>query len=197
MSNRLPDELHDHLSSVLRFTVEQFRKTINISIPATVISYDAVTRRATVQPAINILTTADEELKRPPLVDVPFIWLSTGGYIVHSPVRKGDAVMLLISQRGLTDFKRRYAVASCAEDPDIMSMRDAVVIPGFGTHGDTEIPEPDALTCQTEDGEQRISINANGDIKARSTRLIRLDAPRVEINGDNNVVVTGGRIDLN
>lgn len=197
MSNINPDSVQDQLSGAFRFALNQFKKSLSTAIPALIIEYDQATKRAVVQTAINVVMTDRSEARRPPIVDVPIIWPSSGGYIMHAPLRRDDAVMLLVSERGLTEFKRLYAQSSPVDDIGVMQYRDAVGIPGFGDHEPIQVPEPNAMTVQTEDGQQRISVNQNGDIRVRSTRLIRLDAPRVEINGDNNVVVTGARIDLN
>ena len=185
MSNINEDGAYSQLSTAIRFSQEQFLKEINTAIPANVIEYVPTKKRALVQPAINILLTDGSERRRPPIVDVPFLWPSTGGYVVHAPVAKGDPVMLIISQRGMTRFKENFQLSSCADDPGILSMRDAVAIPGFG---DIQIsdPQPDALTCQSEDGRQYISINKNGNIRAISTQKIYIEAPNIELRAGSS-----------
>ena len=189
MSNLNHDSNYDQLSTVIRFSQDQFAKELNIALPGNIITYDAETKRALVQPSINVLFTDRSEQRRPPIVDVPFVWPSTGGYIVHAPVRKNDPVMLIISQRGITRFKETYRISSCADDPGVMSMRDAIAIPGFGGL-EIEVPQPDALTAQTEDGRQYISVNKNGNIRVISTAKIYMEAPNIELRaGDSRMTM--------
>ena len=204
MSNINNDGVYDQLSSAIRFSQDQMLKEINIAIPGNIIEYDAETKRARVQPSINILLTDGTERRRPPVVDVPFIWPSTGGYIVHCPVRKDDPVLIIISQRGITRFKETYGISSCADDPGILSMRDAIAIPGFGGL-EIDVPQPNALTAQTEDGRQYISINKDGNIRAISTAKIYLQAPEIELRAgssrirmnNSDVLVNSPHVGLN
>ena len=185
MSNINDDSVYDQLSSLIRFSQEQMAKEINIALPGNIISYDAQKKRARVQPSINLVLTDGTERRRPPIVDVPFIWPSTGGYVVHAPVRKDDPVIILFSQRGITRFKETYSISSCADDPGILSMRDAIAIPGFGGL-EIEVPQPNALTAQTEDGRQYISINKDGNIRAISTQKIHIEAPNIELKAGSS-----------
>ena len=199
MSNRNADSAYDQLSGMMQFVLEQWRKGLNTLLPGKVVSYEPTRRRAVVEPVPVITFTDGSQQRRPPIVDVPVIWTAAGGYAFHAPLNEGDAVVLAVMQRGISRFKRAYEVESSAGDPDILSWRDAVAIPGFGTAEPITIPEDatGALVMQTEDGSEFISLHHNGDIKVKSTRTIKLEAPRIEITADNNIVAKADRIDLN
>ena len=64
--------------------------------------YDAATKRAVVQPALRTTYTNDMPPEdKPPLVNVPVVSSSGGGYVVHLPLRCGDPVWLIFAERGL------------------------------------------------------------------------------------------------
>ena len=170
MSNRQPDSSYAKLTTALEFWRDQTLKEVNTSMPGLIVEYDSATKRAKVQPAVLLVTTDLKEHVRPPIVDVPVLHPSGGGYVVHLPLKKDDPVMLLFSERGISQFKETYRV-SAPDDGAVLSMRDAVAIPGFGAQ---EIaPATDGLCAQTEDGADYFSIKP-GDITVKSTGTVTL-----------------------
>jgi len=160
LSNRDPEIRRNKVSSSVRFVLGQFQKSPNTAIPGIVHAYDPGTRRATVQPAIDLLMTDGTRMSQPLIPNVPVVWPATRQWTLVAPLAAGDAVMLVISQRGLTDFKRRFRQA--APDVDrIMSLSDAVAIPGFGP---TQITPASAegIALQSADGETSLTLEPDG-----------------------------------
>ena len=180
MSKRNADSPYDQLTSVFRFVKDSWFLDINVALPAHVLEYDNTTRRVQVEPSIRIVMTDKSEVRRPPIVDVPVLWPGSKRYIVHAPLERGDPVMLLVSQRGMTEFKRAFRLSSPAIDPGILNFRDSVAIPAFG---EIEITpsDNDALVMQSRDGRQYMAINDDGNINVRCTGEFRVDASEARI----------------
>lgn len=182
MGNWDPDTRDERPEQVIPVAVELLiRQIVNSAMPGNVVSYSARTKRAIIQPSIRTMFTETPGTPRrpaeakPPIVDVPVCHPSAGGYIVHLPLRSGDPVMLIFSQRGLDAFKQSFGIS----DPSrgcYFSMRDAVAFPGFGGLEFTPASST-GLSLQTEDGNTslvltpgRVVINA-ADIRMVGSSL--------------------------
>ena len=56
-SNRDPDARYETLPQGVEFFGDQLLKRVHTSLPGIVVSYNAATRRARVQPAVDLLLT--------------------------------------------------------------------------------------------------------------------------------------------
>lgn len=149
MSNLNTEKDYSNLTDALQFVFNQLLKTIFISIPGIIESYDPVKKRCRVKPAINILLTDGETTPQSSIVNVPVIWPGGGGLVLIAPLPAGTPVEIKFSQRGITKFKETFL----QEDPGngIFDKEDAHVIPSYGalsiTPGSTT-----GICLQKEDG---------------------------------------------
>lgn len=167
MTSQNPDIDYTHLPAAMRFTLRQLLKGVNTCLPGVVVRYDAPSRRASVQPAVALLTTDGQLIDRPVVADVPVLFPSGGGFALSFPLAPGDPVLLVYSQRGIGGWKRGYRKA--APDPEsFFSERDAIAIPGFGLPG--------------MEASHRIEVDASG-ISIKSAGRVSIEAPAVLVNG--------------
>ena len=195
MSNKNSDAGYDQLSSALEFFFDQHVKRLNTAMPGVVRSYDASTRRARVQPAIRTRMTNGEFRSKPLIVDVPVMHPHANGYIVHVPIQAGTPVMLLFSQRGITEFKQSLAESN----PDlesVLALKDAVAFTGFGETADISLANGDELVLQNQDGSTHIRVGSDtvhidtpNAVNVRSDSTAEIESPEVTIRG--NLTVTG------
>ncbi len=158
-------------------------------------SYDAATRRAQVLPALRTILTDQTRESKPIILDVPVLHPQAGGYILHTPITAGDTVMLVFSQRGLTEFKESLAES----DPDpfgMMSLKDAVAIPGFGSTADVSLPATDELVLQDIGGRTHVRISSDtiivktpNHVEVEGATTAKVKAPEITLEG--NLTVTG------
>ena len=131
MSNMNPGADYSNLALALRFAIRQSLKDVYTCTPGIVSAYDPATRRATVQGALTMVRTDREEVPRADIHNVPVLFPSGGGFSMTWPLQKGDPVLLVYSQRGLSEWKKTMDVST----PDLagfFSEKDAIAIPGFG-----------------------------------------------------------------
>ena len=185
MSNRnreidYPDNERDTWNFLFAQAIKQ---DVHTALPATIVSYDSSTKRALVQPSIRLVLTGDlGEQPRAPIPDVPVFQPSAGGFAALFPVREGDPVMLIFSERGITQFKERYE-ESTPDDDAPFSPRDAVALLGFG--GASVTPkDPAALSIQSEDGGVSVVLSA-GEVRLEAGgNVLLLGAGGLTYNGD-------------
>lgn len=160
---------------------EHFRasiKNLNFALPGIIQTYDATRKRAVVLPAIDTLLPGDESMQKPPLANVPVLHPTGGGFVMQFPLERGNPVMLLVSQRGIVQFKRAYQ-RSLPTKTSFFSLSDAVAIPGFGAISISPA-RANAATLQTEDGTTFIAVS-NGSVEIQTTGDLTINANRVSI----------------
>ena len=215
MSNRDPDARYETLPQAVPFVTSQLLKQVHTTLPAVVERYDAETRRARVQPAVDLMLSpigspnagfsALEPMPYPILLDVPVIFPSGGGYTMHFPLLPDDPVLLLFSERDIKNFKETLLSGPPASDA-IMEIQHVVALPGFvfPNGGGVMIPPPDippgmepdwiyGATVQTNDGKTFIHLAAEpNEIHARivgdpvsETTYARLTPQRIYATPDN------------
>ena len=106
MSNRDSDARYEHLQQGVPFFGDELLKRVHTSLPGVVVSYDAATRRARVQPAVDHLVSPEgnpnaefgdlEPMPNPIILDVP---------VMHSDWRR--------IHRAFTAGCRRYRSTCC------------------------------------------------------------------------------------
>ena len=174
MTNRDPDNRYEDPAQVFRFFGQQLLKQVRTALPGTVVSYNRATQRARVDPAVDILLTTGVTVARATLLDVPVLWPSAGGYVIHGPLAAGDLVMLLYQHRNIEAFKQRMSRAAPAA-ARVMAEQDVVALPGFCGAGFAPVASA-GLVMQAQDGSSYIEI-------AGSAIRLHADSIRLEYDG--------------
>ena len=185
MSNLDREIDYRSLTTALDFVFEQRFKDLYTSMPGIVEAYNPQTKRVRVRGAIRIAKTNGTFETRKPVVNVPVVFPSGGGYVLHFPIRPGDAVLLLFSMRGLAEFNRTHAEANPTMS-SLLSEKDAVAIPGFGSL-EVSPATTTGMSIQTEDGQQSIVIE-DGSIHINTIGALTINA--------DTITMTAKRIDL-
>lgn len=177
------DRENDSLAELLEIDAAKRRLLLHTSMPGHIVSYDAATQRATVQPALMIVRKGERAVHRPPIVDAPVFHPAGGGFISHFPLIKGDPVWLVFSERGIQTWKQNIAGEAMPDRGHFFNEGDAVVFHGLRPSASPEIT--DGISIQTDDGTTRITI--------QDGRVI-VNAENVEIQGATQIVINGGNV---
>ena len=191
MSNANPELDYGNLSEVLRFTFEQMLKGVYTALPGIVESYNPSTKRARVTVALDVLRTDGTLQDSPTVANCPVLHPSGGGFVVHMPINAGDAVLMIFTQRGISKFKQTFSkTAPCKEA--LLSVKDAVVIPGFG--GLSISPATTAgASMQTEDGSNHVYVEDN-HVRVTSTGTVQVDSGGDTIINPSDTVLINGNL---
>jgi hypothetical protein len=154
------------LSEVIRATVDAVLMEANFCLPGKVVAYDSQTQFADVQIQLQSKQLDGTLVTIAPIPNVPVKWprANDGSAFIHLPLKVGDDVTLIFSQRSLDNWKAQGGITDPG-DPRKFHMSDAYAMPGGSAL-------PDAFTPTTPDGVEIVNgqthfiIYPNGKIQA-------------------------------
>lgn len=106
---------------------------VNVSLPATVVSYDHATQTATIQivPCFRKKEGGVVVCYRPPTIHaVPVLFPGAGDYSDTWPLAAGDTGIALFCDRSLDEWKATGAASTEPQDQRRHNITDAMFIPG-------------------------------------------------------------------
>ena len=133
MSALLRGKDYEKLVELIDEAFESKLKNIHTCIPATVQEYNIEKRRVKVK--ISVTTrqiSTGTQVQKPIIANVPVIFPSAMGFIIHCFLKKKDAVLLLFSERGISNFLNSYQEEK-SDGIGFFSLNDAIAIPSFSS----------------------------------------------------------------
>lgn len=122
------------LADVLRDAIRTQVADVHTSFPATVVSYDRTTQKATVQPVVrHRYTDEDGEIhdEKPPVIpSVPVLFPSATGYAITFDLTPGDPVFVHVAERSTDEWRATGLVDVTALDLRRFDLSDAFCVPG-------------------------------------------------------------------
>ncbi|MFW5880814.1 MAG: Gp138 family membrane-puncturing spike protein [Spirochaetota bacterium] len=120
-----------NLAQLMRAAIRSGSLHLHVALPARIERYDHKQQRAQVLPLIQREDIETGEVTdRPIISDVPVVWPRAGGASLTMPVKKGDTVLLVFSDRALDTWldegKREPPPSRRAH-----AYSDAIAIPGL------------------------------------------------------------------
>jgi len=169
VTNLNPETDYSDPTNCFKFFFEQMIKGLFVCVPGIIETYDPLTKRAKVHPAINLKKTDGTTVQQSSIANVPVVWPGGGGFSLLSPLPSGTPVKISFSQRGITQFKETFDEV----DPDgnLFAKEDCFIEAGFGALSITPATE-DGIVLQSEDGvnylyveDGLIKIQTSGDVE--------------------------------
>ena len=118
------------LSNVLQRSIQSAMEQLQVCMPAEVVSYDKDKQLASCQPMFKNKYRDGATLDMPVIYNVPVAHPRSGTAIVHMPIKKGDRVLLVFSDRSLEKWLTS-GERSDPEDNRKHQMSDAIAYPGL------------------------------------------------------------------
>ena len=172
---------NDNLARVMARAAEAWALRLNTSMPGEIIRYDAATRRADVQPSIQVMTVDGTLIDAPEVLDVPVVFQMCSIFAMTYLPQPGDSVLLVFSQRGLAHWKETHGKSPPTHE-SLLSVQDAMCIPGFGPRG---VHEPDIRIVATED---------ELTVQRADAERVRFHAGGITIESAGEITITGGDV---
>jgi hypothetical protein len=142
--------------------IKSFLDNIHTAIPAIVTKYDYTKQKAHVKPQFNRKFSDGTVLEMPIITNVPVIFPSSGEASLIFPVKKGDAVLLIIAERSIDDWLLKSQQIT-PSDPRTFDLSDAIAIPGLMSFDKTsQLSNPNKVELTYKNF--KISIDQNGKI---------------------------------
>ena len=187
------------LSEPLRRALRQASSEMHVALPAQIERYDHTEQRADVLPLLRRVYVDGEVQGMPVVPDVPVVWPRSGGAQMTMPVRRGDTVLLVFTDRSIDRWLAQGGDVT-PDDRRQHDLSDAVAVPGlvpFADFGDVEPSENNDDVLIRYAG-SKVRVKQNGDVEVEGSANIKMDAPGdIDINAGGNVNITGSTINLN
>lgn len=154
------------LSQLIDAMINEALDDVHTAIPARVEKFNPQTLRGEVVPLVKRKLEQDGEPEAlPPILDVPFQMPKAGPFIMRFPVRRGDTVLVVFSERAL-DY---IMTDGEPQDPRLRrrhALDDAIAIPGLMHLGEGKLPGEhgdDAILLHRDNG-VKIVLQADGKV---------------------------------
>lgn len=176
----------ENLSDLLSQAFRNRQAEMRVAMPAKVTSYDFRAQKAVVQPLIN-RRYADGRIEPYPVINnVPVIFPRCGGASFTFPVKVGDTVLLVFSDRSIESWSESGGQVN-PDDNRMHNINDAIAIPGLIPFSTKSMAKNNDDVLLTYAGAE-IEIKKDGKINMKSPR-VKIDAPEVYMTG--NLMVKG------
>ena len=162
------------LNSILQ---DKLSMNIECAVPGIVQSYDRLTNRATVKPAITGVASQGQKVSKEPLINIPVYCMSGGGIVMSFPVNAGDTGWLIANDRNISIFKQKLE-ESAPNDFRKHNFLDAFFLPDKINDINFSQEDEGAVVIQTLTGTTKITLKEG---------VISLAAPNIVINGDTAI----------
>lgn len=153
------------LTKLVATMIDQALDDVHTALPARVERFDPTTLRGDVVPLVKRRVTKDGEPEPcPPILDVPFWMPKAGPFVLRLPVRRGDTVLVVFSERAL-DY---ILTDGQPQDPRLRrrhALDDAIALPGLLNRAEGKLTEEhgeDVALFDRNTG-NKIVLKASGD----------------------------------
>lgn len=147
---------------------------VNTAIPARILKYDPTKQEAEVQPLIKRLYKDGSIIDRAPITGVPVVFPAAGGGIITFPVKTGDTVLLIFSQRSIDRWVRSDGGPVDPQDNRKHDISDAIALPGLFSFSNALQSDPENVV-----------------IKFSGASIALTPAGAIEIIAPGGVTITG------
>lgn len=177
MSNIDKNTDYEDFSIAIDFILNEFKKELNVCIPAIIDSYDRSKKRAIVQIATQKITSGNESVKLPKILDVPHLCQGGGGYLLNTNLKKGDGVLVIFSNRCISKFKDMIDIYT-PDNYHVLDINDAMIVATFVKSVSSE----DKISLQSIDGEKKIAISDNSIILKNKNAVFEIHENKIISN---------------
>ena len=169
-----------NIEALTKTIINRVFRTLNVCLPATVISYDNSKNTVKLQPAIQAVTQDKSFKNLPILLNVPVLELGGAGLSVKIPLQAGDTGIVIFCDRGITLFKQEKKNTQ----PNTLrkhDLSDGIFIPmKFGNSGSSNI------SIQNTDGSVKFEITSSG-INVKGNIVVDGEITATDVKTDTNI----------
>lgn len=122
-------------TDILTNAIQAEINEIHTAIPGKIESYDPATKKANVKPLIKKWFADGSFMPLPVIVDVPVIFPGSSDFVLSFPLKAGDGVLIIFSERSMEYWLSNAMTDSEPGDPRKYDLNDAVCIPGLFSFG--------------------------------------------------------------
>jgi phage baseplate assembly protein V len=157
------------LSEPIRQALDNLSTDLRVCIPGRVEKYDHAIQRAEVKPLVNRWYADGQAQEMPVIAGVPVVFPRSGGASLTLPVKSGDGVLLLFSDRSIDKWLKSGGIVT-PDDRRKHSLSDCIAIPGLYSFADQSPAENnDDVLMQYDGSNVRLKPGGNAEIETSAT----------------------------
>lgn len=159
---------------LLNFLKKQTFADLYVCLPAVILSFDRLSNRASVQPAIHAVSTDEEQIPMPSVSNIPVHTPGGGGFAASFPLTAGDTGWLITADKDISLFKQHLSLVP----PNTYrrhQLEDAFFIPDVFQKISVGSEDSARAVWQTISGDTKITMGPSD---------VRIKAASVTIDGD-------------
>ena len=184
-------------NQVTQAWISQYLNDTCTSIPGYVHEYDTTANTCSVQPSVKMTLPNGSNINYPILGNASVIFPSTPRSAISFPIKKGDPVLIIFSQRSLDSWQVSDGDQIVnPQDARVHNLSDAIVIPGLFPNAKSPVS---TLAGQEED----LILAHNIGTAKESLTVMKADGniefspvTQVTVNGNLNVTGNIGVVDI-
>ena len=171
------------LVGVVNFAFQKMMQSMNNMLPAQVTAYDRETNRVSVQIMINLVTTDEQQIPRPHLVNIPVLILGGGTFSISFPLEVGDLGWILANDRDISLFLQTYN--QTAPNTDRMNnFADGMFIPDLMRTYNFSTAKEGYLVIESLDATMSLEMGIN---QSSSAHELNIKSDRLNITVNNGL----------
>lgn len=175
------------LRKVIEETILDNQKLLNTCMPGIVQSYDTAKNTIVVKPSFKRKYKDGSLVDLPTLEDVPVAFPRANSAAITFPLKKGDVVLLIFSQRCLDQWKISGGTVA-PNNARLHDISDAIAIPGVYPSNDSVPIEPTKLAVRYKNS--KVLLSENGDIEIVGKKGL------IKVGKDGKITIGNGTIEL-
>jgi len=165
--------------TVINSHITNLESQLFTSLPATVISYDAVTQTITALPVMLEAYKDGDVSEFPEIDNVPVIFPSAGGGSLTFPIQVGDEVMLMFSARNFDTWWTTSATQELSSTQRFHDISDAVAIVGLTSSAKSVNGSTEDVVLKFKDNS--IILKKDGTLEGKTTSTIKISNTTEEL----------------
>lgn len=142
---------------------------LHTCLPGRVVSFDTQTGKAAIQPEVKSKLSG-EFVSLPQINNVPIMFFRAGGFRITMPVKQGDKVLILFTERSI-DGWLEDGQNSGPRATHTHNLSDAIAIPGVYPFSDVPPFDSDDTVIGKEDGSVEVRLKPNGEAVIKGTAI--------------------------
>lgn len=169
----MTDQEAPSLSDILNTAIRYNLSNVHTSFPGKVLEYSAGNQKANIQPLIKKVYMDKRVESYPVLTNVPVVFPRTANSIISLPIKKGDLVLVIITERSIDQWLEKTGEESEPVSNRRFDLSDAVAIPGLYPFGSSSDADADSILIKN--GQTKIKMDDDGKLELGSDSAQLLD----------------------
>lgn len=154
-------------------------KGLHVCTIARIERFNPLTMRAEVTPLVRYRTKTGAWADRPMLLDVPVSTIVSGDFLIRTPYKTGDLVVVAFADEDLDAVLIAGEMAN-ANSSRVHAMDDAIVLGGLLSFKNSAPPDStEDLVISTRSSNAKIKIAPDGEIEISSDKAISIKSDEV------------------